>query len=114
MSWEKLSDVKELHPLQLAEYAVSMGVDHEPIFNWWVPHTLKKRDAIITLVKKCSTNYLKCRHKFGIECLKTLEDAFELDKRNSNTMWADAINKKMKNFQVAFDPLDNNMQPPNG
>ncbi len=33
MSREKLSDVKESHPLQMAEYAISMGVDHEPGFN---------------------------------------------------------------------------------
>ncbi len=63
-SWEKLSDIKESHPLQIAEYS---GVDHVPGFNWWVPHTLKKRDAIVALVKKRSTRYLKCTHKFGIE-----------------------------------------------
>ncbi len=32
-SWEKLSDLKESHPLQMAEYAVSMGVDNEPGLN---------------------------------------------------------------------------------
>ncbi len=87
MSWEKLSDIKESHPLQIAKYAVSMGVDHEPGFNWWVLHTLKKRDAIVALVKKQSARYLKHMHKFGIECPKTVQDALELDKRNSNTMW---------------------------
>ncbi len=40
-SWEKLSDMEESHPLQMAEYAVSMGVDHKPDFNWWVAHTEK-------------------------------------------------------------------------
>ncbi len=55
MSWEKLSDLKESHPLQMAEYAISIGTD-EPGFNWWVPHTLKKSDAIIDLVKKCSVS----------------------------------------------------------
>ncbi len=86
MSWEKLSDVKESYPLQMAEYAIAMGVDHEPSFNWWVPHTLRKRDSIIALVKKRSARYLKRTHKFGIECPKTVEDALELDKRNGNTM----------------------------
>ncbi len=113
-SWEKLSDIKELHPLQIAEYAVSMGVDHEPGFNWWVPHTLKKHDAIIALVKKRSARYLKHTHKFGIECPKTVEDALELDKHSGNTMWADAIAKEMKNVRVAFDPLENGVQPPSG
>ncbi len=96
-SWEKLSDVKESHPLQVAEYAISMGVNHEPSFNWWVPHTLKKRDAITALVKKQSARYLKRMHKFVVECPKTVEDALELDKCNGNTMWADAIANEMKN-----------------
>ncbi len=95
--WEKLSDVKESQPLQLAEYTISMGVDHEPSFNWWVPHMLRKRDSIIALVKKRSARYLKHMHKFGIEFPKTEEDALEFDKHNGNTLWADVIAKEMKN-----------------
>ncbi len=112
MSWEKLSVVKESQPLQIAEYAVSVGVDHGPGFNWWVPHALKKRNTIIALVKKQRAKYLKHTHKFGIECPKTLEDAQELDKQNGNPMWADAIAKEMKYIQVASDPLENGIQPP--
>jgi hypothetical protein len=33
LSWEKLSNLKESHPLETAEYAVTMGIDHEPAFN---------------------------------------------------------------------------------
>ena len=33
-SWEKLSDLKESHPLETAKYAMTMGIDHEPAFNW--------------------------------------------------------------------------------
>ncbi len=109
ISWEKLSDVKESHPLQIAEYDVSMGVDHEPGFNWWVPCMLKKRDAIIALGKKWSTKYLKQMHKFGIECPKTVEDAMELDKQNGITMWAVTMI-----VQMAFNPLENGTQLPNG
>ncbi len=58
---------------------------------------LQKYDTIIALVKKLSAKYLKCMHKFGIECPKTLEDALELNKKNGNTMWADTIPKEMKN-----------------
>ncbi len=98
MLCEKLSDLKESHPLQVAEYAVAMGVDRKPGLNWWVLHTLKKCDAIIALVKKRSVWYLKCTHKFSIECPKTVEDALELNKCNGNTMWADAIGKEMRNI----------------
>ena len=53
-SWEKLSDLKESHPLQTTEYAITQGIDHEPAFNWWILHVLKKREQIISLVKKRS------------------------------------------------------------
>jgi len=79
-SWEKLTDVKESHPLQMPEFATSMGVDHVLGFNWWVPHTLKKRDAINALVKK-----------------------------RRAIMWADAIAKEMKNKKEHSHQLDTNL-----
>ena len=43
-SWEWLADLKESYPIQVTEYVVSQGIDHEPAINWWAPHVLKKRD----------------------------------------------------------------------
>jgi hypothetical protein len=37
-SWENLADLKESHPRETAEYAVTQGIDHKPDFNWGVPH----------------------------------------------------------------------------
>ncbi len=37
-SWKNLADLKESHPIETAEYAVTKGIDLEPAFNWWVPH----------------------------------------------------------------------------
>ncbi len=34
MPWESLKDLKESHPLEMAEYAVPQGIDHKPVFNW--------------------------------------------------------------------------------
>ena len=51
-TWEKLSAFKECYPVQTSEYAATNDIDNEPAFNYWVPHTLKKRDIIISLVKK--------------------------------------------------------------
>ncbi len=66
-----------------------MGINHEPAFDWWVPHVLKKHDRIISAVVKCSAHYLKRTHKFGIEIPS------ELDRQNGNTFWADTIAKEM-------------------
>ena len=85
LSWEKLSDLKESHPLETAEYAVTMGIDHEPAFNWWVPHVPRKRNQIISAVAKRSARFLKRTHKFGIEKPQTIKEALELDRQNGDT-----------------------------
>jgi hypothetical protein len=79
-SWENLADLKESHPLETNEYAVTQGIDHKPAFNWWVPRVLKKHDRIISLVCKRTTCYLKWTHKFGIEVPKTVKEALEVDR----------------------------------
>lgn len=108
-SWERLADLKESNPVEVAEYAVSKGIQDEPAFLWWVPYTLKRRDRIIAAVNK---RYHKHTHKFGIEVPKTMADAIAIDKRNGNTLWQDAIRKEMNNVRVAFKILEDGESVP--
>ena len=32
-SWEKASNLKKLHPIQVAKYAIVHGIEHEPAFS---------------------------------------------------------------------------------
>ena len=41
-SWERLSDMKESYPVEVAEYAEAMGISDEPAFSWWTLHVLKR------------------------------------------------------------------------
>jgi hypothetical protein len=66
-SREYLSDLKESNPVQVAKYAVTREIDHEPAFSWWVDFTLKKRERIIAAVNQL---YLKKTHKFGVRMPK--------------------------------------------
>lgn len=43
-TWIPLKDIKQSHPVQVAEFAVARGIDKLPQFSWWVKHTLKKRE----------------------------------------------------------------------
>ncbi len=79
-----------------------------------MPHILKKRDRIKSLVKKQSPRYLKRTHKFGIEVPKTVKEALELDKKNGDTLWADVIAKEMKDVCVAFKILPDGQSAPIG
>ena len=63
-TWVALKEMKESHPVELAEFAKSQGIATEPAFAWWVPFTLRKRDIIISAIK---ARIRKTTHKYGIE-----------------------------------------------
>jgi hypothetical protein len=93
---------------------VTKGLDHEPAFNWWVLQVLRKRDLIISLVRRRTTCYLKKTHKFGIEIPMTVKEAHALDCKNGNTLWADAIAKEMREVCIALNILPDGGSAPIG
>ena len=50
-AWIKLADMKEVHLVEMAEYARARGILNKPAFAWWVPYTLRKREVILAAVK---------------------------------------------------------------
>jgi hypothetical protein len=108
-TWERLAELKESNPVEVAEYSVAASIDNMPAFKWWVPYTLKKRKRIIAAVNK---RILKKTHKFGIRVPRSVEEALRIDKENGNTLWEDAMNKEMGNVRVAFKILPEDQPPP--
>ncbi|KAI2502052.1 Reverse transcriptase (RNA-dependent DNA polymerase) [Fragilaria crotonensis] len=108
-SWERLADLKESNPVEVADYAISRGIDQEPAFAWWVPHTIHRRNRIIAAV---NNRYHKRTHKFGIEIPKSFSDCVRIDNENGNTLWQDAVRKEMSKVQVAFQILEDGADPP--
>ncbi len=78
-SWLNLVNLKESHPLETAEYPKTLGIDHKPAFDWWVPYILKNQDQITSMVHERTTCYFKRTHKFGIEVPKTVKEALDWD-----------------------------------
>ena len=111
-TWEKLKDVKECYPVQLANYATLSKIFNKPAFAWWLPHVIKKQKQIIAKVK---SKYWIRTHKFGIRIPKSVKEAKELDAQNGNTLWWDAICTEMKNAKIAFELFDDDIKdlPPN-
>ena len=87
---------------RLAEYAVANDIYDEPAFNWWVKDTLRKQDRIIS---KVTAKYWRTSHKFGIKVPKTVDEAYNIDRRTGTTFWTEAITKEIKNVRVAFEVL---------
>jgi hypothetical protein len=109
--WERLADLKESKPVEVAEYSAASSLLDTPVFVWWAPYFLKKRSRIIAAVAK---RYHKRTHKFGIEVPKNWGDCVRLDKENDNTIWSDAVRKEMKNARIAFKILNGKESvPPN-
>ena len=109
--WVPLKVLKESNPVEVAEYVKARGLEDEPAFQWWVPYTLRKRDRIIAAVQ---SRVRKTSHKYGIEIPTSVEHAAEIDARNGDTFWQDAIRKEMRNVGVAFKILENDEHLPPG
>lgn len=102
-SWLPLKVLKETHPVDVAEFAKASSIADEAAFCWWVPYTLRKRDRIIASV---NSRIKKTTHKYGIEVPTSIEHAKEIDRKNGNTFWDDAVQKEMSNVLVAFEILE--------
>ena len=70
-----------------------------------VKHVLKKRDRIVSSLRKGQARYLTKSHKFGIEVTKTVEQAVVLHVSNDKTLWADVIAKELQNVKVTVKIL---------
>ena len=110
-TWALLKDLKESNPVDIAEYVVGNRIYENPAFAWWVPYTLKKWDHIIAKVK---ARFLEKSHKFGVEVHTSVKEAYELNKKNNNTRWRDAIKKEMTNVSIAFHILNHSEENPVG
>ncbi len=103
-NWVDLKDLKESNPLEVADYVQGHGLLTEPAFAWWVPHSLKKRERIIS--KLSTSKYWRTTEKLGITVPRSIEQAYKLDEENSNTLWQDAIAKEMHHVLPAFSDPD--------
>jgi len=102
-SWEPLKNMKESFPVQVAEFAVSQGLENETAFAWWVKDTLNKKNRIIRAMK---TRYARKTHKYGIQLPKSVAEAYEIDKATGTDYWHRAIVKEMTNNEAAFKFLE--------
>ena len=107
-TWIDLKELKDSNPIELAEYAVANGIDREPAFLWWVPHVLKKRNRIISKLKK---RYWRRTHKFDIRVPKSIMEALLIDQEEGNTFWFDSFKKELDKIMVAFNPKHDGVTP---
>ena len=88
--WTPLSVMKNSNPVEVAEFAVAKGVDRDTAFIWCVSYKLRLRERIIAGV---NSRVKWVTHKYGVELLRTLQEAYAFDENNGNTFWIDALNR---------------------
>ena len=100
-------ELKESHPIQVADHAISNNLQEEPAFAWWLPHVNEKRNAIVSEVE---SKHFQRTHKRGFGIPKTWEEALETDKGSGDHLWEEAIEQEMKNGQVAFQACNGDIK----
>ena len=108
MGWVKLKDLKESFPVQVAQYAKENNLISIPAFKWWVHKVLRKKERILAKVK---SRYWAKTHKFGVRLPKTIKQALRFDSEDGTDHWRQAIEREMKSVKVAFQFIDDDMQP---
>ena len=105
----RLKELMESYPVKVAQYAKDNSIDKEEGF-WWTAYTLKKAARIIAKIKTRNVRL----EKFGIRVPRSVEEALKFDRQSNTTYWKDAIDKEMRNIEIAFKVLDEGEHVPPG
>ena len=69
---------------------------------------IKKRNHIISAGdSRVRINNMK----YGMKIPTSITDVYDIDRENGNTVWRDAIKRKMENVSVAFKVLEDGKKP---
>ena len=63
-------------------------------------------NATLLLLSKIKARVSKTTHKYGIEIPTSVKHALEVDEKNGNTLWRDALAKELTKVGVAFEVLN--------
>jgi hypothetical protein len=72
---------------------------------------LGKLDIIVSAV---NSQVCKTSHKYGIELPNSVKNLIEINRKNGNTLWQNALAKEMGNVCIAFKILGPNAKAPLG
>ena len=60
---------------------------------------------MISMVRKCSAQYLIRIHKFGLELLEMVEEAVAINKKDRNALWQGTIENEVKLAKITFQTI---------
>ena len=116
-TWEPLAHMKHADPITLAQYAKDNKLIEEPGWKWAKRIRTMDSSRLIRLSRRiCKATRNDVRFKFGVRVPRNVKEAYDLDKQNNNSLWAEAISKEMKQLRDfgTFNILDRGERAPDG
>ena len=85
-------------------------------FNHLIQYCKTKSSVDIARIHKASTNPTSIKYKFGVQVPKGIKNAINLDKKNGNNLWEEAIKTELKQLTdyETFIVLDSGEDIPKG
>ena len=118
-TWEPMKIMKEDDPITLAKYAEDKDLLNKSMWKWAKRYILlqKTSQARIHQIYMMKKSKSVPKYKFGERVPRTIEEAYQIDKENGNSGWADAIAKEitcLKDKYNCFKILPNGTRVPKG
>ena len=106
--------MKEAYPVKVAEYAIAKKIASMPGFQWWMPHTIEKKDRLLKILKKRVVK--RKNKKFCIKVPKPMDvrRALEMDRETGSNQWAKAMGKEVGTVFPALQVLEDGEEVPVG
>ena len=116
-TWEPLSNLKESDPITIASYAKKKKLTDKTGWRW----AKKVRDLdpsrMIRVARRiCKAMRSTVKFQFGVQVPRNSREAYDLDRKNGDNLWAEAIRKEvgqLLEFET-FKILPRGSSPPAG
>ena len=109
-----LEDLRIDHPWQCIAYASKHRLlYHDGFCEWITPHLETDKDLAV-MIHNYRVSTMTHRFKYGVELPRSAKHALELDKRNGDHKWADAMREEIMQMiheYKAFRVHDSDVPP---
>ena len=96
-----MSTLRKDDPVTIVEYARDNNLCEEKGWKWSkrIAKREKKFLRMMKIMKGQQKGKRATKFKFGVQIPRNVKEAYELDKKNGNTKWADAMKKEIDQLQ---------------
>jgi hypothetical protein len=104
------------NPIPVISFARNNNLRHKMAFHHLAQYCKTKTSIEMAKVNNTIANPTCIRYKFGIQVTRGIKNFIELDGKNGNTLWEDAIKTELKQLSdyQTFLVLDSGEVIPNG